>query len=366
MRLSKTLFIAFGAAALTFSPQPPNLPPPLGFTARALAKDNTAKGNPGVLANAHTRGDADTRPARRRASGRASAGDKIANTVESFGNGMVGILGNIGDAFGGKNRSTRRSRARTTGSPRSSHFSLASIEAVPLAHPNAREKALNAKLAALSSLDRDYRAYMQSTDPRMAAIRSYIDASIAHENAAAAHVAAMSARTAAEHAFAAVLVGVRPHDDYVYDKRPLSELADRLTSLHNLDRTGISDAEDVAIDLEIEALTAALNSTEARTLADAQAAAEAAAATEAALESATSDETLANALRAVADEDSIAEYGEDDYIDAEMLDWAKDLLGVGRAYGKIDQIREARAAGIPALDDDVGMSVKLQDRVEKQ
>ena len=42
----------------------------------------------------------------------------------------------------------------------------------------------------------------------------------------------------------------------------------------------------------------------------------------------------------MANENRVREYG-DDYVDEEMLDWAKQVLGVGDYDGKIDEIREA-------------------------
>jgi hypothetical protein len=53
----------------------------------------------------------------------------------------------------------------------------------------------------------------------------------------------------------------------------------------------------------------------------------------------TDDEALKAALLDAANENRVAEFG-DDYVDDEMMDWAKDLLGVGDAVGKIDEVRE--------------------------
>jgi len=57
-----------------------------------------------------------------------------------------------------------------------------------------------------------------------------------------------------------------------------------------------------------------------------------------------SDETLSEALIAMADQDLVEEYG-DAYVDATMLDWAKQVLGVGDRDGKIDEIRNEMANG---------------------
>ena len=70
------------------------------------------------------------------------------------------------------------------------------------------------------------------------------------------------------------------------------------------------------------------------------------------------DEALAEALLAAANENRVNEYGAENYVDDEMLNWAKDLLGVDDAVGKIDQMREAleaeqETAGaiVPATDE---------------
>jgi hypothetical protein len=68
----------------------------------------------------------------------------------------------------------------------------------------------------------------------------------------------------------------------------------------------------------------------------------------------TDDEALKVALLDAANDNRVAEHG-DDYIDQEMMDWAKDLLGVGDAFGKIDesarlwspQANSVRTAPIP-------------------
>jgi hypothetical protein len=52
------------------------------------------------------------------------------------------------------------------------------------------------------------------------------------------------------------------------------------------------------------------------------------------------DEALRQALLDAANENRVAQYG-DDYINDDVMDWAKDVLGVGEAVGKIDQVRDA-------------------------
>jgi hypothetical protein len=52
------------------------------------------------------------------------------------------------------------------------------------------------------------------------------------------------------------------------------------------------------------------------------------------------DEALRQALLDAANENRVAQYG-DDYINDDVMDWAKDVLGVGGAVGKIDEVRES-------------------------
>ena len=91
---------------------------------------------------------------------------------------------------------------------------------------------------------------------------------------------------------------------------------------------------------EVDALESLLDSSEAHTLTDAEVAAAAAQAEadEAAL--GTDDAALKAALLDAANKNRVEQYG-DDYVDDEMMNWAKDVLGVGDDFGKIDEVRES-------------------------
>jgi hypothetical protein len=53
------------------------------------------------------------------------------------------------------------------------------------------------------------------------------------------------------------------------------------------------------------------------------------------------DVALKDALLDAANENRVAQYGEDDYLNDDVMDWSKDVLGVGDdADGKIDEVRE--------------------------
>ena len=54
---------------------------------------------------------------------------------------------------------------------------------------------------------------------------------------------------------------------------------------------------------------------------------------------ATDDEALKQALLDAANKNRVAQYGED-YIDEDIMGWAKDVLGVGDAFGKIDEVQD--------------------------
>lgn len=56
--------------------------------------------------------------------------------------------------------------------------------------PSLREKHFNSKLAGPNSLSRNYKAYKNSSDPRMAAMRDFIEVNIAFEDAESAVVEA--------------------------------------------------------------------------------------------------------------------------------------------------------------------------------
>ncbi len=207
-------------------------------------------------------------------------------------------------------------------------------EAVPAPEPKPaiKEKNLHAKLAGLNSLNRNYHAYLNSQSPRMASIRSFVMASanldIANEALAAAQ---------AEFDTALAEAGLTPFDDPldaagIYDDPSLTDLEDRLAELEAIDPAGLTPEEQQALQAERTTLELLLDSKEANSLAEAEDTAEAAAV-------GTDDETLRQALIDGANQNRIAQYGED-YVNDDVMSWAKDVLGVGEDFGKIDEVRE--------------------------
>jgi hypothetical protein len=196
---------------------------------------------------------------------------------------------------------------------------------VPAAKP--KEEKLNARLAGLNSLKRNYHAYLNSQDPRMASIRAFVLASanldIANEKLTAAEAAFAARVTAAE---------LEPYDDAVgvYDDPTLAELQDRLDQLEN---ATVAPEDLDAWQAEKAALESLLDSAEADALAQAEDRAELASV-------GTDDEALRQALLDAANRNRIAQYGEENYVNDDVMDWAKDVLGVGEDFGKIDEVRE--------------------------
>ena len=123
----------------------------------------------------------------------------------------------------------------------------------------------------------------------------------------------------------------------VYDNPTLTELRERLDYLNSVP---VAPDDKAAWAAEVDALESLLDSSEAHTLTDAEVAAAAAQAEadEAAL--GTDDAALKAALLDAANKNRVEQYG-DDYVDDEMMNWAKDVLGVGDDFGKIDEVRES-------------------------
>jgi hypothetical protein len=218
----------------------------------------------------------------------------------------------------------------------------ASVE-LPEAKP-IKEKNFRAKLAGLNSLNRNYHAYLNSQAPRMASIQAFVMASAQLDIATAELEAANSRAAAAQAAFDSLLSNteITPYDDAVgiYDDPTLKELEDRLEHLNSVT---VAPEDEEALEAEVTALEGLLGSSEAMALAEAEKAAADAqlAADEAA--AGTDDEALREALLDAANENRIEQYG-DDYVDDEVMDWAKDVLGVGDDFGKIDEVRESLEA----------------------
>ena len=191
---------------------------------------------------------------------------------------------------------------------------------------------LNARLAGLNSLNRNYRAYLNSQSPRMASIRAFVMASanldIANEALAAAQ---------AEFDMALIEARLTPFDDPFntagfYNDPSLNDLEARLAELEAIDPASLTPEQHDALEAERRSLASLLDSQEASSLAKAEGMVDVA-------KIGTDDETLRQALIDAANQNRITQYG-DDYVNEEVMSWAKDVLGVGEDFGKIDEVRE--------------------------
>jgi hypothetical protein len=240
------------------------------------------------------------------------------------------------DTHGGKGKS-KAAKSSHTGLAKSNRKSSRAVELAALPEeapiPTIKpDKNLNARLAGLNSLKRNYHAYLNSQSPRMTSIRDFVMASanldIANENLAAAQAEFDAELAEAE---------LTPFDDPldragIYDDPSLTDLEDRLADLEAVDPASLTPAEQAALEAERTALESLLDSEEATNLAQAEDAAEAATV-------GTDDKALRQALMDAANKNRIAQYG-DDYVNDDVMNWAKDVLGVGEDFGKIDEVRE--------------------------
>ncbi|WP_378951613.1 hypothetical protein [Mesorhizobium sp. ANAO-SY3R2] len=249
-----------------------------------------------------------------------------------------------------KHATPKNAKAKQNPNARAPHVLPASI-AIPVAKP-AKEKNLHARLAGLNSLNRNYHAYLNSQSPRMALVREYVLNSAKAELATEAAAAATEKAAQSQAALDAALAGIVTYDGSALMDGTQTALADRKAALEAL--VPADEAEAAAIQKELDGLNAAIAATNdlvavEQELADAQAAAEVAG-------EGTSEDDLKEALLAAANPNRVAEYG-DDYLNDEVMDWAKSVLGVGDAQGKIDEVKgtlqQRSAAAAPAQPEPV-------------
>ena len=210
----------------------------------------------------------------------------------------------------------------------------------PQASPAGKPKNFNAKLGRLNSLNRNYHAYINSNDPHLAAIQAYINDSLAYERLSADLQGLEQDLLTARTLFDGLLQDVDSYDGFAYEGLTSQQLEDRLAELESLDSAELSDDELTALETERLALETALQSDAYSDFKTAESNYETEKTGLDGLAADVSDEALEEALLAMANENRVREYG-DDYVDEEMLDWAKQVLGVGDYDGKIDEIREA-------------------------
>ena len=205
--------------------------------------------------------------------------------------------------------------------------------------PDAKPKNFHAKLAALNSLKRNYHAYLNSKSPRLAAVAAFVKASAEYEIALDSLRASEQDLVAAKQEFSAAVAAAEiiPYDEAigVYQNATVESLAARLDTLQAAE---VDPAQEAALQAEIDAVESLLSGKEAISVADAEANLDAAQAAADTAAIGTDEEDLRQALLDMANDNRVEQYG-DDYVDAEMMDWAKEVLGVDDAFGKIDEVR---------------------------
>jgi hypothetical protein len=314
------------ASALAFAALPLQLESvAFGSLQPAAAFAKNGNGNGGGNGNGHGGGNGGGKG---HSGERGKSGDAGGRGKSGLGLGSKPLKTIFGqETHGAKTKVAKASKSTETRVAKASKKSTRAIEVaalpeeapIPVAKP--KEHKLSARLAGLNSLKRNYHAYLNSKSPRMASIQAFVMASanldLAKEELANAQ-AEFDARLAAAE--------LEAYDDnFNYDDATLSELQDRLDYL--------STVNDPAADDERAALQSLLDSREADDLAAAEDKVDLA-------EEGTDDEALRQALLDGANKNRVAQYGEQDYVNEAMMDWAKDVLGVGDEVGKIDEVRD--------------------------
>ncbi len=342
MTYNRKLLVS-AASALAISALPIKLDSVGGFAkASAFAKSENGGGNGGGGNGGGDRGNGGGKSSNSSNGKSASAAGKTKSgggaQTASVGALMKSIFGGgqTKKAVAAGTKRTEPKSAKAKQNPKAFKLEVlpASVE-VPGAKP-VKQKNLNARLAGLNSLNRNYHAYLNSQSPRMALIRDYVltsaKAELAIEAAATAAEKAAQLQTALDAAAAAIV----PFDGSAPIADPTADaLQARLDELNALEPP-VNPTDLAAFEAEKEALSDALAAADdlakaEEELADAQASADTAV-------EGTGEDDLKEALLAAANPNRVAEYG-DDYLNDEVMDWAKDVLGVGDAYGKIDEIK---------------------------
>lgn len=210
-----------------------------------------------------------------------------------------------------------------------------------LAGTRIKERSLKAQLAGLNSLSRNINGLMNSSDPRMNGIRAFVTASaeLALSDQRVEQVQTARDQAKSEYMSIAQSFGLIAYDGdpTVYSDLSMDALAARLDTL---DSALNADPQNTAIAAEIAQLGGAIETLSqsdayvALSTADTELAAVQAKAGD--LQAATSDGALKRALLDAASANRVAETGAESYLTPEILDWAKQVLGVGDYQGLID------------------------------
>ena len=208
---------------------------------------------------------------------------------------------------------------------------------LPENEKSSKIKNIKAELAGLNSLKRNINGLMNSSDPRMDAIRTYVLNGAELELAQKQLLAAQVTLQEAESSFAGLAesAGLASYDGvYVYDDLTLPTISARLQTLQGMGALP-TDPNYEALQAEIGALQQLVSSAEAGVVAAAQDAVVIASGIVSTETVGTTDADLTAALLLAANTSRVAAAGEG-YVTPEILEWAKKQLGTGKYNGAID------------------------------
>ena len=206
-------------------------------------------------------------------------------------------------------------------------------------------KNFHAKLGRLNSLNRNYHAYLNTKSPHFASLAAFVRASAELDLAQGDLTEARNRLAEAEGRLGTLVStsGIVAYDDAVgvYDDPTLADLQNRLNFLND---ATVAPEDEAAFNEERDALQSILGSEAAAEVGTAKAALDDADGAVAQVSLGTGDDALRQALLDAANENRVTQYG-DDYIDDDVMNWAKQVLGVGDSFGKIDEVRQALEPG---------------------
>lgn len=274
-------------------------------TVHAMAKNGGGSGNSGGNGGGHGGGNSHGKSD----SGR-SAGKSGKNSFSE--KSLVGSLFGKEKAAAKKVAKTSTKTVKAPSKPRDKQ-QVASLAELPLV----KEKNLHAKLGSLNSLQRNVNAYLNSKSPKFAAVQAFVMASAQHD----------LSLDVVDKANAAVAQAQEQLD-------ALNAELDTLTVLTPEEIAAMTPEEQAALSDQIADLGAEVVTQEAVVATAEAAAAEAQVNADQAVVG-TDDVALEAALLEMSNKTAV-----DGTLDPDVLDWAKDVLGVGDAVGKIDEVKE--------------------------
>lgn len=244
----------------------------------------------------------------------------------------------------GKGKSGSKGKSSSSKSNSSSSKGKSAATKVASVNGSGKEKNLNAQLAGLNSLKRNINGLMNSSDPGMVELRSYVANGAALDIATVERAAAQGALTGLLGALDSYVdtsvagVGLVAYDGSdVYADPTISGLQARQAELADVLATNPDNVEAQA---EYDALTGVLNdingSGELQAVVTQQGVISGLEGDIATYQSLTTEEALRAALLVAANDNRVAEAGGDAYLTPEIMAWAEQMLGVGDANGLID------------------------------